>query len=515
MGLAARLARDRVLGASAPIGQTLEAGTWNGHETTLPRTSDGPKSRQRFPLEGAGDRARRGLIGRSPPRGRRAGLVADDGTLRRMQRRLEPSDVFTPNGFPLEEHNVYAAREEAERSLERGLKRREVPVVFGEFGVGKTTLVKRFFRDEDRERRFVHFLSPAGKNVEDLARVMLEALDYTVEVNRQRAMGSSVEGEVSAGVFATLTAKFRGRLDESDIRTEQLVVTTPTDQGLLSVMAQSRVVLAIDEMHKASEGFRLQLAELIKAASNLGQAYPKIVVLGTTADASELVRQDEGIDRLIREVRVEPMTDEEARFVVVDGMGKLGLDISEDLVEAVIRTAAGAPALLQAICLDVAESVVDGNRTKVERGDLDASIRGFLLHSQARLTQKYMTAIETVGPRRYRKQILRAMAESPSDFVTMDELTDTVSRYVGEPTPSTALSGPLRELKLPRHGEILRDVERPAEDGSRVYNLNAFKDPRMKAFIRAMNAVEEQGLLPTRDEVVALPAASGDEEEEE
>jgi hypothetical protein len=33
----------------------------------------------------------------------------------------------------------------------------------------------------------------------------------------------------------------------------------------------------------------------------------------------------------------------------------------------------------------------------------------------------------------------------------------------------------------------------------------------MKAFIRAMHAVEEQGLLPTEAEVAALPPATAEE----
>jgi hypothetical protein len=167
----------------------------------------------------------------------------------------------------------------------------------------------------------------------------------------------------------------------------------------------------------------------------------------------------------------------------------------------------GAPALLQEICLDVAEHAVEAGRDHVTHEDIEASVRSFLLNSQARLTQRYMTVIETIGPRRYRKQILRAMAESPNDFVTMDELTTMVSKYVGEDVPATALSGPLRELKKAEYGEILRDVARPSNDGTRVYNLNAFKDPRMKAFIRAMHAVEAQGLLPSPEDVAALPAA--------
>jgi hypothetical protein len=416
-------------------------------------------------------------------------------------RQLQPVDVFTPNTFPLEENNVYAAREDAERNLRQALSRGQIPVVYGEYGVGKTTLVKKYFFEDERVGRFVHILTPAGKNLDDVAKVVLEALRYRVDVVEERRSGSSVEGSVEAGVFATLKARLTGRLEESETTRSELVVTAPTDHGLLNVMADTEVTIAIDEMHKASDGFRPQLAEMIKAASNLGRRYPRMVVLGTTADASELVKQDEGIDRLIREVRLEPMTDEEARFVVTDGMGKLGLRMSNDAVESIIRTAAGAPALLQEICLDVAERVIGEDRDEIEPGDLAAAIRAFLLSSQARLTQRYMAAIETTGPKRYRKQILRAMAESPSDFVTMDELTKRITGYLEADTPSTTLSGPLQQLKQAEFGEILRDVPRPSEDGRRVYNLNAFKDPRMKAFIRAMHAVEQQGWLPSAKEV--------------
>jgi RecA/RadA recombinase len=431
-----------------------------------------------------------------------------------MEPDLRPSDVFTPNQFPLEEHNVYAARAVAERALKRSVGRAEIPVVYGEFGVGKTTLIKRFFLSEDRAGRLVHILTPAGKNMDDVARIVLEQLNYSVEVGGEARSRQGAEVSVEGGgSFIPLKARFRGSTDRETVKRTELLVTTPTDQGLLNVMADGRLTLVIDEMHKASDGFRLQLAELIKSASNLGRGYPRVVVLGTTSDASELVERDEGIDRLISEIRVEPMTDEEAEYVVRDGMLKLGLPIGDGLVNRIVRTAAGAPALLQVICLDVAEKVVQDGRNDVRDSDIEHAIRIFLLSGRARLTRKYMTAIETIGPKRYRKQILRAMAETEGDYVTMDQLIDRVSKQLEEEVQSTALSGPLRELKQAHYGEILMDVERPKELEGRVYNLTAFKDPRMKAFIRAMHAVEEQGLLPSEEDVDALPSDDDDDDE--
>ncbi|MDX8152762.1 hypothetical protein SK069_14235 [Patulibacter brassicae] len=415
--------------------------------------------------------------------------------------KLLPTEVFTPSSLPVKETNVYAARTEAEESLDRALTRSEVPVVFGEYGVGKTTLIKKHFAEADRDGRLIHFLTPQDRKFDDVARLVLEALDYEVVVETTKGRGATIGGEAEASYFSVLKAKLKGEITESSSSRTELLVRTPTDHGLLNAMADAEIVLALDEVHTASEGFRRQLASMIKANNGLNRGWPKIVVIGTTADAAELVKEDQGIDRILREVRVNPMTDDEARFVVTNGMGKLDIHIATELVERMVRTAAGAPALLQEVCLDVAERTVKRETGEVSDEDIDYAVTTFIKTSERRLTQRYMEAIETVGPKRYRKQILRAMAESPSDFVTMEELTTSISKYLNETVPSTTLSGPLATLRTPEYGEILRDVPRPSQDGTRVYNLTAFKDPRMKAFIRVMVAVEEQGLLPKKGEL--------------
>lgn len=152
-----------------------------------------------------------------------------------MSSPLLPREVFTPNAFPLKEHNVYASREHAETSLDQGLGRSRVPLVYGEYGVGKTTLVKKHFVSEDEQGRLVHFLTPAGKNVDDLARVVLEQIGYRVEVGRSQRDTSTLEGSIQTSFLAPLTAKLLGRVEQTEESQTELVVTTPTDQGLLEL----------------------------------------------------------------------------------------------------------------------------------------------------------------------------------------------------------------------------------------------------------------------------------------
>jgi hypothetical protein len=115
--------------------------------------------------------------------------------------------------------------------------------------------------------------------------------------------------------------------------------------------------------------------------------------------------------------------------------------------------------------------------------DLQTALKAFVETKEARLYRAYLAAVETVGEFKYRKQILRAMAESEDEYVTMETIRTKVSQYLGAETPSTTLSGPLRQLKEDRYGPVLNDVERP-DGAGRLTNYTTFKDPALKAFIR-------------------------------
>jgi hypothetical protein len=117
--------------------------------------------------------------------------------------------------------------------------------------------------------------------------------------------------------------------------------------------------------------------------------------------------------------------------------------------------------------------------------DVAKALADYVEAREARLYKAYMSAIENKGDRRYRKQILRAMAECEDEYVTMEQIRQGVCTSLGEEVPSTALSGPLRELKESRFGPVLQDLERPDASG-RLSNYTVFVDPSLKAFVRLL-----------------------------
>lgn len=404
---------------------------------------------------------------------------------------LRPNDVFTPGKLPIRPTNVYAARGDAEALFLKTLQRAMIPVVFGEYGVGKTSMARYALREKDAASLLVNIESVADKSLDDVFSRCLEKLGYSVKTKRigGSSTSSSHEQSAQAGVTAggwinALVASKRTRNAGSTEQTEeQFSVTSPTDSKLIEICEAAGVVLLIDELHRATAAFTVDLSKFIKSYGNANCHNFKIVLLGTSSDASRLVSSDPGIDRLIQEVHLKSMTTSESQFVVTKGMADLAVAVDSPTVERIVRTSVGSPSILQYLSLEVAEAAFPRTPRAAAISDVQAALKAFVETKEARLYKSYVAAVESVGELRYRKQVLRAMAECEDEYITMEQVRTKVSEFLGRDIPSTALSGPLRDLKEDRYGPVLSDVERPDGVG-RLVNYTTFKDPALKAFIR-------------------------------
>lgn len=410
---------------------------------------------------------------------------------------LRPVDVFTPGRIPIRPNNVYSRRGEAETDFEQSLERGMVPLVFGEYGVGKTSLARHQFKPQEAQGVLVNIESAADSTLQDVLDRILEKLDYVVVRKRvdTHIQTSSHEqgGDAAVGLpwaKASVASKRSNGESTSSQNEGELIVASPTDSRIVEICEAAGVALLIDELHRASDRFNDELAKFIKTYGNANCHRFSIALLGTSSDASKLVRSDKGIDRLLQEVHLLSMTNDEANFIVEQGMRALALGISDDVRDRLVRIAVGSPSILQYLCLECAEVAVKRDSRTVEVDDVDRAVKKFVETKEARLNRAYISAIETTGENRYRKQILRAMAESDDEYVTMDHLTTAVSVFLGKAVPSTSLSGPLRELKTDRFGAVLTDVARP-DSTDRMQNYTTFRDPSLKAFIRMQQARSE------------------------
>lgn len=94
---------------------------------------------------------------------------------------LKPTNVFRPGKLPINPGNVYASRGQAQTDLETALERGFVPLIFGEYGVGKTSMVRYVLKPYEEANRLVNIESAAGKSMQDVFSSCLEKIGYTIE----------------------------------------------------------------------------------------------------------------------------------------------------------------------------------------------------------------------------------------------------------------------------------------------------------------------------------------------
>ncbi len=276
---------------------------------------------------------------------------------------LAPNQVFTPGKLPILPGNVYASRGDAEKDFNKALTRGLVPLVYGEYGVGKTSMARYSIREDDEQGRLVNIESAADKSLSDIFMRCLEKLGYAVEVKKTTTQTDVASNENGGGLEASgfgakalVAIKKAITSSSTRQREEQFVVTSPTDSKIIEICEQNRIILLIDELHRATTDFADDLSKFLKAYGNANCRAFRIVLLGTSSDATRLVRRDPGIDRLIQEIHLQAMSDQEARYVITTGMKSLSIRVYHPGVDRLIQTSVGSPNILQYLCLETAEA---------------------------------------------------------------------------------------------------------------------------------------------------------------
>ena len=414
-----------------------------------------------------------------------------------------------PGQFPIKNHNIYADRGEPQRRFLKALERRFVPVLYGGYGVGKSSMAWHLAREWHDENRLVYIPSVYGKTLSDLFAVILEHLGYSVVTEKLSSSSGATTAEASASLegsmFGVLTGKFQPKLtksrSKSDSERSEIAIKSPTDVKMLQLCEEHGLLLLIDEAHRADAQLKDDLGAFLKAYANSSPSNFAIAILGTEKDASKLVTRDPGIDRLIQEVELKSLDLNESGFILREGMGKLGLSYLPEDGHKIIRCAVGSPFVLQYLCLEIAEKCRADGKLSFDAEDVRYALREYATAKAQRSISSYKLAIETTGPKRYRKQILHAMAAIDDDYVTMEQLVANVSKQLGEDTPRTVLSGPLRDLKTTEYGSILTDIE-GIDPEQRAFNYSAFSDPAIKSVIRLIGEVRSLGDLAPEELVL-------------
>lgn len=330
-----------------------------------------------------------------------------------MRNVLKPSDVFVPGKFPIDEANAYADRGIPQKDTITALNRGYVPLVFGGYGVGKSSMVARVTQGFQPINTLVYVETVYAKSLDAIFQQVLETLGYEVTIQRttssKNGTTATAGAEVEGGVFQVLKARIKSGLsnnrEEQQTEVTELLVTSPTESKIIDICEKNKILLVIDELHRASQSLTHDLSAFLKAYANRNCKDFRIALLGTENEASRLVISDPGTDRLLEEVQLPTLSTPEAGEIISTGFPRLSIGVCDEVRDNLIKYSVGSPFVLQFLCLEVAESSDSEARRPITSEDVESALKTYGRRKAQRLIREYRSAIETTGEKRYRKQI--------------------------------------------------------------------------------------------------------------
>jgi len=368
--------------------------------------------------------------------------------------RAEILDTFTP-GPAINEVADFAGRKATiQRLQDIASERARHAIIFGERGVGKTSLANVFYKD-------LHGLT---RNIRDFA-VDADSADSFDSLWRKVFRRIRRDGDEHF-----LDYHYQGAIEPDHVYLE-----------ITRFAANDAPIIIIDEYDRVQdETCRVLMTDLIKALSRAPNN-PTIVLVGVGDNILQLVRDHASIHRNLVQVPMLRMNNEEIRDVVSTRVRRLRMRISDDALWRITYFSAGLPFYAHSLGKYSALAAVERQTTVIDEEIVIEALSACIADVDYSITEAYTRATEKI----YRKgnifaQVLAACALTETNDLgqfAASAVAAPLSAIMGKGYQVPAFSFHLNEMTDPARGSVLKKT------GSRRTFLYHFAEPAMQPYI--------------------------------
>ena len=373
-----------------------------------------------------------------------------------MMLSFEISNLF--DGAPIDEEDLFAGRAtEVHRTLEAVFARSKHVVLFGERGVGKTSLSNIFWKRFNKmTRSFVVARVQAGPQ-DNFTTLWLRAIEEL------RASGIALE----KSEFHTIRTDF-DVLSPTDVRRE-----------LQKCGPSSIPIIIIDEYNEViNRDAKLLTANLIKEFYDFSVS-TTVILVGVSENVSDLIGDHASAARAIVEIPLSRMSDPELKEIILKRAGRTVMKFSGDAMWTIIILSRGLPYFTQTLSKHAALQAIAERRLEITNTDVESSMGSFIDNSETLFKDGYREATRSNQDNFFQQSLLAcALAKTDDDgFFTANDLVEPYSAIMKEKKRIAHFDKHLRRFSSDEGGNILL-----RRGGDRQQRFR-FTDPMMQPYV--------------------------------
>jgi Cdc6-like AAA superfamily ATPase len=352
-----------------------------------------------------------------------------------MVRFMRSGEVFTPSA-PIDNQALFAGRvNQLNRIIGAVTQRGQHAILFGERGVGKTSL----------------------------ANVLLKILRGSQQQLRSVIVNCDTEDR-----FEQLWCKIFLELENTQtLDFEQHQINPEFIRVRLQRQIGSSAIIIVDEMDRLKRDayFTALMADTIKTFSDHSTNITLILV-GVANSVEELMAEHLSIERALIQIQMPRMSAEELTEILHKGLDILSMDMDSAVVDSIVFLSQGLPNYVHLLALYASQAAIRENSSNINVNHLNKAIKQACENAQYSIMSAYSTSISSSRQETIYPKVLLACALAKKDdtgcFRAVD-VREPLSKILGkEYTTTSAFNRHLNQFCEESRGSILekKGVER-------------------------------------------------------
>jgi len=373
-------------------------------------------------------------------------------------KRFEANQLFTPSA-PIAIAELFVGRQpQATKIVDAVGERGRHVILFGERGVGKSSLaqiIPFFIPHRAQVVRHIRVQAFSGDTFSIVAKRIFAAMPFDIEMDDGRRVHNVSEfydSEINIDHFLAAMKLFK----ESELP-----------------------IIVIDEFNEIEDDdVSTILSNILKALSDTGSNVT-IIIVGVADNVTDLVEKHESIERCVEEIQMPRMIVEERREVLERRLSRLGMNISGDGKWKIINLSKGLPAYVHALGKFAAYSALRERRIDITEDDVDNAISEVVQSSQQTIKHAYEEATRSNQARALFRHALTACALAKVDdagWFIPSAVVEPMSNILRRPIAIANFQDTLRDF-VERRGCVLQRTREP-----RNYRFR-FANPAMQPYV--------------------------------